>query len=244
MIEPRELQADDMRARTISLFRYAQVGLCVNSVTHDINNYLGAILAYSELVDMSEDLSTESRRMLREIIEGVRRCTSVLSTLTVVARREKPAITVLDPARLLAQVVELRGHDVRFQRIQLDHQSESNIPSIIADHAKLELAMMYLLSNAAEAVVDESVKIVRVGVTYADDTFFIAFWNSGPAIPEATRAIMFEPFTTSKGSGHIGLGLTMAQQIATEHGGSLTYTPEKGFVMALPRVNGFSNALE
>ena len=241
MSEPRELETHEVCDRVTALFRYAQVGLCVNSVTHDINNYLGAILAYAELVDMSEALSPEGRRMMREIIEGVRRCTSLLNPLTVIARREKPSVTVVDPVRLLEQVVELRSHDLRFQRIQLDQESAPDVPSFVADHPKLELALMYLLTNACEAV--DGDKRVRVGVHYADDLYTFTFWNSGSPLPDDAPEAIFHPFTTAKDGSHLGLGLAMARDIAAQHDGTLTYSPAQGFVMALPYKNRFAEEL-
>lgn len=235
MSEPRELDAQEIRERAAAMFRYAQVGLCVNSVTHDINNYLGAILAYAELVDMGESLSPEGRRMIQEVIEGVRRCTGLLSTLTVVARRERPSVTVLDPARLLGQVIDLRSHDFRFQRIQIEQESDENMPSLVADQPKLELALMYLLANACDAVAQADPKIIRTGVRFTGDRYLISFWNSGA--PLASSDIVFKPYTTSKDGMHLGLGLAMARDVAVLHDGDLIYTPEDGFVLTLPRVN-------
>lgn len=239
MSEPRELDAQELRDRAASLFRYAQVGLCVNSVTHDINNYLGAILAYAELVDMGEALTPEGRRMIREVIEGVRRCTTLLHTLTVVARRERPSITVLDPVRLLTQIIELRSHDFRFQRVQIEQSNDENVPSFVADHPKLELALMYLLMNACDAVADADVKTIKTAVRFRDDTFTISFWNSGPPLSPEFANLAIKPYTTSKDGIHLGLGLAMAHEIATQHDGTLTYTPQHGFVLTLPRINRF-----
>jgi signal transduction histidine kinase len=51
--------------------------------------------------------------------------------------------------------------------------------------------------------------------------------NSGPSIPTEIAARMFEPFFTTKGLKGSGLGLKICQQIASDHGGSITYRPEE-----------------
>ena len=55
---------------------------------------------------------------------------------------------------------------------------------------------------------------------------------------------MFDPFFTTKSNEHIGLGLTVAAKTLEYHEGSLTYDPEHGFVMDLPRTNHLARDLE
>ncbi|NIA16623.1 MAG: sensor histidine kinase, partial [Nitrospiraceae bacterium] len=56
--------------------------------------------------------------------------------------------------------------------------------------------------------------------------------------PEADRERIFEPFYTTKGSDHFGLGLSVARDAARLHKGDLVYNEERGFVMRLPFDNG------
>ena len=49
-------------------FKHAQVGRCVNSVTHDVNNLLGAIMAYSELLSFDPGISEDGKTMAANII--------------------------------------------------------------------------------------------------------------------------------------------------------------------------------
>ncbi|NIA16378.1 MAG: hypothetical protein GWP08_20145, partial [Nitrospiraceae bacterium] len=83
MSDGMDLDSQDFRDRVALLFRYGQVGRCVSSVTHDVNNVLGAIQAYSELLDLDENLSDESRRMTMQIGEGVAKCSALLGLFLV-----------------------------------------------------------------------------------------------------------------------------------------------------------------
>ena len=74
MPEDRGLFADDeTREKLARLYRYAQVGHCVSSVTHDVNNFLGAVLAYAELVGLEKNQTPEALRMLGEVMSAVRK---------------------------------------------------------------------------------------------------------------------------------------------------------------------------
>lgn len=216
------------------IYRYAQVGKCVSSVTHDINNLLGAISAYAELISLDETASEESRRMLREIIAGVGRSSALVNTLTSVARRERRDPAVISAAQLVDHVLDLRRYDIKTARIRLATNYAPGMPSIVCYRAQLELALIYLITNAIEALEAAARRDLHVSVRQSGRDAEIAIWNSGPPIETAIQERMFEPFFTTKGPGHPGLGLGLAREIVAEHGGQLEYQEERGFVITLP----------
>lgn len=234
-----DLQGEEARARLMQLFRYAEVGRCVNGITHDINNDLGVIMAYAELVLLSGQLAEDERRMLTDVLEAVSKCSRLISGITVVARKEKPSVNMVDPGRLVATALELRNYVLRASRIEVELQIEANLPSIVCDTPKLQLAIMYLLLNAQEALEDSdaSPRVLRVGIRNCAEGVEIEVWNNGSPVPEDFRESMFTPLTTTKPAPHLGLGLFMARGIAEQHDGSLTYDPERGFVLYVRREN-------
>ena len=81
-IDQIDLNTDAGREKLTLLFRYAQIGRCVNSVTHDVNNYLGAIMAYAELIGLDAQLPDDSQRMIGEIVSAVRKSSDLINNLT------------------------------------------------------------------------------------------------------------------------------------------------------------------
>ncbi len=242
-----DFQSEEVRERVMRVFRAGQVGLCVSSVTHDINNYLGAIMAYADLLGMSENLAPGSQRMLGQISDAVQKCSSLVTSLTSIARKEKPDASVIDVPRVCAQVVEIRNYDFKVGQVDLQATYEDGIPSVIVDLPKLKMALIYLLANAFDAVQEEpestpktQKKQTRLQVAKTEDSIDIIVWNSGPPVPEAERERMFDPFFTTKPSPHLGLGLTLTRDIARYHGGDLTYDAHRGFILRLPRDNRLS----
>jgi C4-dicarboxylate-specific signal transduction histidine kinase len=77
-----------------------------------------------------------------------------------------------------------------------------------------------LLINALQAV-DRRGKIrVKVTAAPSENSLLIEVQDSGPGVPPEKLAAVFEPYFTTKEEGS-GLGLWIAQQIATAHGGTL-----------------------
>ena len=237
------LRSQEERERLEALFRYAQVGRCVNGVTHEINNCLGAIMAYSELLATDGD-NGDNAQMIEEILRGVRRCSDLVTQLTGIARKERPNANIVDMGQTVTRVCALRQYDMRVNRITCEASVKDPGASIIVDGPKIEMALLYLLSNAIECLEDqpEDSRRIRVTVRREAEGVEAAIWNSGPAAPESIREMMFEPFYTTRDNGaHLGLGLHMASAIVDGHGGTLTYCPERGFLMWLPKNNALTD---
>ncbi len=237
-----DLQSKDALDRLQGLFRYSQVGRCVNSVTHDVNNFLGVVLNYAELIDMDSDLSPESQRMVGEIVEGVRKCSNLLGVLTSIARKDKPNVSVVNPSKLVGDVLDLRRYDIRINQIQLDEELACQA-AVTLDLPKFELALVYLISNAIDAVGDSTDRRIKVKMLDVGDAVELVVWNSGPVVPPEQRDAVFKPFFTTKDGDHLGLGLAVAEAIAQYHGGQLIYDPDRGFIFRLPKESKLSRSV-
>ena len=215
------------------LFRHAQVGNCVSSVTHDVNNLLGAIMAYSELVGLDQGLSPDSARMLEEVSGAAAKCSALVNNLTDIARRERPDVRVVTPRELVERAVALRRYDIKTARIDIDIAAPNNLPTVEVDLPKLERALMFLLTNGIEAVAEAEVKRLRITFCRREGGVEIVLWNSGPPVDEADRDRIFDPFFTTKGEEHLGLGLSIARETLRGQQGDLVYDPARGFVVFL-----------
>lgn len=225
----------DWERKAMALFRYAQAGRSMCSVAHDVNNYLGAMLAYSELIGQDPQTPDGVKRMVGNVAESVRKCSALVNTVTSISREERPDREVVLPGPFVEQALDVRRHTFRAARVGLKTQMDGALPSLTVDRPQLTLAILYLATNALEAVAGLSEKSVVVsGALGADGTVELVFWNSGPEVGPDAREAMFEPFWTTKSGDHLGLGLTLARRIAKAHGGSLGYDAARGFVLRLP----------
>ena len=92
------------------------------------------------------------------------------------------------------------------------------LPPVMADPVRLTQALLNLVINAIQAV--ERKGRVEVSAAVADGMVCVAVSDNGPGIPPEKLASIFDPYFTTKAEGS-GLGLWIAQQIVTAHGGSL-----------------------
>jgi C4-dicarboxylate-specific signal transduction histidine kinase len=226
-----------LRARLSPVYRASQIAGCVSSVAHDANNYLGAIMAYAELVQQGAGLTDETRRMMDNILTGVQKCSSLISTLTAIARKERADVNMVALPQFLEQLFDLKRHQFRSVHVALGLECPDQMPSLVVDRPKLMMALLYLLTNALEAVEGSERPRVTLTASAGKETVDIAIKDTGPAISESVRERMFDPFYTTKSQDHLGLGLTVALETAQFHGGNLLYDEQVGFVITLPLVS-------
>ncbi len=104
------------------------------------------------------------------------------------------------------------------------------------DEAKLTRALHNLARNAAEAMPTGG--IVRIRVEKNAGQLVVSVTDTGPGIPEAVQARLFQPFATHGKQGGTGLGLATVKKIVDEHGGTISVvTSSRGtrFTITLPQ---------
>ena len=90
----------------------------------------------------------------------------------------------------------------------------------VADAEQIQSALLNLIQNALEACRPSG--LVRVVVALTEDCILVDILDNGPGIADDVRGRIFEPFVTGKPEG-IGLGLTLAAQVAESADGGLTF---------------------
>lgn len=238
---PLDLTSEQARERLLRLFRHAQVGLTVSSVTHDVNNYLGAIMAYAELASMDANISPDSARMLNQVNDAVRKAATLVNTLTDVARKERRDVRIMEPSHLVERTLDLRRYDLRVSNIAHETQYEPGLPALALHLPRMQLALIYLITNAIEALEGQERRTLKISARRDGEGVAIAVKDSAPPIDSDVCACMFEAFFTTKGDDHLGLGLTAARALLEEHGGSLEYSEVEGFVCRLPLITSYAS---
>lgn len=177
--------------------------------------------------DQSLDVALRQLAMTEEQVKG----------LLTLGRVERRASERVDLDALLADVALLVQPSCQHARVQLRLAQEHGGIVLLADRSSVRAAVLNLTLNAIEAAGSGGVVSLETSVTENDVAIEVT--DTGPGPPLELAASLCEPFVTSKPEG-VGLGLALAQQVATEHGGHLSWhrsSNETCFRLALPRVD-------
>jgi two-component system NtrC family sensor kinase len=234
----------DEREVTRRLFhaeKMSAVGQLAGGVAHEINNPLGGILAFAQMMAREQDRSEEDRESLRLIQDAAVRAKRIVESLLRFSRRPKPderghvdLSVVCDDALflLLPQLKDARHEVVR-----------EYAPAIALGNAnQLQQIVVNLVVNAVQAMPQGGRIVVATGPAGPGRVRF-SVTDGGPGIAADVSKRLFEPFFTTKPEGQgTGLGLSICYQIAEEHGGSIRAENAPGmgarFTVELPAPAG------
>jgi two-component system C4-dicarboxylate transport sensor histidine kinase DctB len=240
--EIEERSAAEARAATLreglrQANRLATLGQIAASVAHETAQPVAAIRTYAatsrQFLDMGEP--DEVNRNLKAIDRLAERIGTVTAELRGFARKgglapgPVPLIEIIEGARLLLKE--------RLSRVDFAQPVLPPGLMVLGDHVRLEQVLVNLLQNALEALDKEAAPHLDLAVQMDGEEVRVIVSDNGPGIAPEVADRLFTPFATSRPAG-LGLGLVIAQDIATEFGGSLRLLPTQGgasFVVTLRR---------
>jgi two-component system NtrC family sensor kinase len=211
-LEARLKQQDRLRA----------VGEVAAGLAHELNNPLQVILARSSQA-LQSATPEESRESMRLIQEHARRAGRVVAGLASFVRARPTERRPADVNAIVSDTVGLLEDEFGAEQVALESRLTPHLPAARVDRAQIEQVLINLLANAKRAAASASgARAVVVETRAESDTIVVAVEDSGPGIPAEIRPRIFDPFFTAGGAdGGIGLGLSIAAQIANTHSGSL-----------------------
>jgi signal transduction histidine kinase len=220
----------DHQAQLVRSEKLAGIGRLAAGVAHEINNPLGVILGYAKLLQRRADGALAED--LRVVEEEALRAKEIVSGLLDLSRSLPASLERVDLRALVDEVVS-RLRDARLlEGVAVTVEGQASAP---AHPEKLRQVLVNLVRNAAEAAGRGGRVAVRLATRGAIAELSVE--DSGPGLPEAVRARLFEPFFTTRPRG-TGLGLAVSRAIARAHGGELEAAPPDGrgarFVLTLP----------
>jgi PAS domain S-box-containing protein len=231
------------------------LGVLAGGVAHDLNNVLGVILGYSELLLLREDKSSANRPPLEAIMKGCQRATAIVQDLLTLARRGVLGRDVVNLNRIvtdLSKSPEFQSLSAYHPSVQFQYNLEPDLPNICGSSVHLGKTLFNLVSNGCEAMPKGGIVKIRTVREYLDkpirgydevqkgDYVVLTVSDSGEGISEADLKRIFEPFFTKKAMGRsgTGLGLTVVWGTVKDHNGYIDVQSEEGkgstFTLYLP----------
>jgi len=200
--------------------RLAAIGQMAAGISHEIDNPVGVILGYAELLLEDLDAADPQRDDVQAIIDECRRCKRITGGLLNLARHREGDRYEVDLLQLVDAVLGSLRPQALFRHVALKVEAHAEV-SVVGDVEQLRQILVNLLLNAAQALRGEGKIFLRI---YRDAAMGgVEIVDSGPGIPAKLREKIFEPFFTTKPGGEgNGLGLAICRRLADDHGGRLT----------------------
>jgi signal transduction histidine kinase len=210
-------------------------------VSHDIRHHLTSIYCNVEFMNDPDICQAEREQLLAEVLVAIHDMTDLLDSFLHSIRTGE---TLHLQSKSMNKLVR---HAVDMVRLHPDaRECDFVIRDALCiqcqiDSQRLGAAIYNLLLNACQALKrSPSPKKVEIALWIDVSSVCIRVEDNGDGVPDYIRNTLFQPFVTADRMSGIGLGLTIADQAAREHGGSLdleeSIPGKTAFVLRLPKL--------
>ena len=231
-----------LEAQLLQSQKMDAIGRLAGGVAHDFNNLLTIITSYSELALDEVAACGSMERKLQEILSAARRAAQLTRQLLAFSRKQPQALRVVDFNKLVSDIVgtlpRLIGEDIKLTLLPGDGLGQVRI-----DPVQLEQILMNLAANGRDAMPQGGQITIETHNAYLDDNYvhlkhaiippgryaLLTASDTGSGIPADHLPHVFEPFYTTKPSGHgTGLGLATVYGIVKQNRGFIWAYSEVG----------------
>ena len=210
-----------MREQMATTEKLAAVGELSAGVAHEVNNPLGIILGYTQLLKRGAENGSPMKEDLSVIEKHVIGCKKVVESLLNFARSTPPEKRPCSLHKIIGEVLAFSRHQAEMDGIQVITQLADTLPEVYADSEKIKQVLINLIINSVHAIDGKGEIHVTTG-TEEEGVVFITIADTGMGMDADTRSRIFDPFFTTKPTGTgTGLGLSVSYGIVKNHGGEI-----------------------
>ncbi len=222
--------------------KLAALGELSAGIAHEINNPLGIILGYTQLMLKQNPETSTSYNDLKTIEKHVKTCKTIVSDLLAFSRKGSSKKTILNINDIIKDVVKFLTNHSDFRNIEIKADFFTDEELLVSgNEQELRQVMINLMINACHAM--EKNGLIDIKTEKKDnDHIVIKVKDNGKGISKANISKIFDPFFTTKPVGQgTGLGLSVSYGIIKKHNGSIKAKSREGewtlFTIVLPAVS-------
>jgi len=233
--------------------KLASIGVLAAGVAHEMNNPLGVILGFTDLLLERFPEDSEEYRDLKTIEENANHAKRIVDNLLGFARRSEGRETYLDVGQSIRRVHGIVRDVLLNKRVNFDIEVPEDLPAVRGDSREFQQVILNLINNALAAMGPEG-GTLKVRARRRNGEVEVEVSDTGSGIPDRIKQRIFDPFFTTKSVGEgTGLGLSLCYGIVKKFGGRIEFTSvsredhpeaESGttFTVTLPVASGEENS--
>jgi two-component system NtrC family sensor kinase len=221
--------------------KITSLGQLAASVAHEINNPLGGVLVYTQLLSKKIRNNEYSREAALDYLSKMEteltRSTKLVHNLLDFSRQSPPRFWELDIHEVINRAYDLTTHSAQLQHVKVIKEYSPSLPKIWGDFDQLQQVFTNLLMNAIEASPDGGDLTIHSHSAYGQVIIEVSDQGAGIS-PENMRKLFTPFFTTKREIKGVGLGLAISYGIIQRHHGKIEVQSKEGkgttFTISLP----------
>ncbi|MBN1580782.1 MAG: response regulator [Anaerolineae bacterium] len=217
-VKERTRELRETQRQLVQSEKLASIGQLAAGVAHEINNPIGVMLGFAQVLLKRVQDDDPMHRPLSIIEREGLRCKGIVQSLLNFSHQSnyKPArVNINDVVDASLDLVKPQANG---PNIKIAKEYASNLPEVVADSNQLQQVFVNILINAHQVLSDGGE--IHIKTHQVDQQVHVVFIDTGPGIPEENLSRVFDPFFTTKEVGEgTGLGLYVSYGIVEQHGG-------------------------
>ena len=215
-------EADEHQSKLQAQLRHADrlatIGQLAAGVAHELNEPLGNILGFAQLLQKSSDLPERASNDVGKIVKASLHAREVIHKLLVFSRQKTPLLSLVNLNRIVQDGLYFLESRCSRAGIQILSNLASELPDIKADSSQLHQVLVNLVVNSIQAM--PSGGVITIDTAADRDSVSLEVSDTGCGMTDDIKAKIFTPFFTTKDVNEgTGLGLAVDHGIISSHGG-------------------------
>ena len=200
--------------------RLATIGQLGAGVAHELNEPLGNILGFAQLIKKCPALPDVANQDADKIIAATLNAREVIKKLLLFARQMPPKKDKINLNQIISDGLYFFETRCAKGSIELVRLPLPNLPEIIGDQVQLNQVLVNLVVNAIQAMPNGGKLTIVTDVE--NDYVNLVIKDTGSGMSKEVIEKIFEPFFTTKDINEgTGLGLAVVHGIITSHQGRI-----------------------
>lgn len=212
------------RRELIHAAKLAALGQMSTAITHELNQPLAAIRAYTDNASqfLHKGRVEDAHWNLHQINELTDRMAQLAIQLKIFSRKSSGRMDIVPLHGVIDGALEVIVPVLTKSNVKLDIKLPLDLVGVRANAVLLQQVLVNLLVNSLQAVEEQEEKKIEVTSMRENDKVVLRVQDNGPGVDPALAKRIFEPFYTTKDPGKgLGLGLTISARIIEEMEGRI-----------------------
>lgn len=215
-------EGKEIEEQLINTEKLASLGTMAAGVAHEINNPIGIMLGFCDLLLEKMDPGSMEYNDLKTIERHGLHCKSIVERLLSFARMGEEPEECCDLNASIESIVSIVKHNLEMNRVELALFLSSELPFVRADSTGLKQVFLNLINNAVQAMGAEGLLKIETRPVSGAKMVEAVISDTGCGIKKENLDKIFDPFFTTKKVGQgTGLGLSVSYGIITRYGGQI-----------------------
>ncbi len=216
-------ESKKLENQLINTEKLASMGTLAAGVAHEINNPLGIILGFTDLLLEKCEKNSQGYQDLKTIERQGLHCKAVVENLLRFARHGEGIYEYCDINEPVRNIMDVVKHSLDMNDIELRLSLAPDLPEVKGDLRQIQQVILNLVNNATAAMKNGGVLWISSVLDANNEKVVVIVRDNGHGIPAEYIDKIFDPFFTTKSEGEgTGLGLSVSHGIITKYEGTIS----------------------